>query len=300
MATRHQIVDTPSVAVLDAEIRRRYAIVVGREYSDVLSPTLGDGLSFLTEVVAGYINELLEAANVQANDVIPGPNSPYVDDQVALVGVTRRGGESDESLWGRRDDRLSGVSRVSLPARRRQVFGVPGVVDVTFDYQLDGSFLVYIVSSLDPPDAQLEGIPTLELREAVEASLNAEDSADIDQPFHARAPSALAYGVYLEVHHVAEDLVALEDQLRAVGLAFARAHRRLGGVVTQSHLYAAFSGVEHVMWVDGDLRVGNATHEQLTPADDATFYTCAAVVNFVGSVGEAKAGQVNIRLVEAK
>ena len=255
------------------------------------------------EAMARYISDERTEFNGLANDLLPGPDSPYLTQMVALLGITPEAGESNASLWTRRALALQQASLGSPVALEDLLTGsVAGVTDVGFITQPDGSQNVYLVSSLAPPSGTEQGTPTPEQNAAALALVNGGRARHIGRPFAVVAPTATLYSIVLTVSYLSAQTPVLGDLQSAVATAiggFVVASRKLGETVDLSNLYVAASvaGVDHV---DGDFYTDDLTMsnpvplEELDPADASVFYTCAETVNNVDDLASATTGQINL------
>lgn len=270
---------------------------------DVWDATDADGADLVFEAGGTYISDLRDEFNNAGNDLLPGPESPYLGDMVALVGVTREAGESNDSLWRRRGVKLTAPSLGSPVALRDLVvLSIDGAADVSFVTQNDGSQQVSLVSSLAPPAGQLGGIPTAEQNAALLALLNNGRSHHIGRDFSVATPTALAYTPVLTVYYYASetpDFAALQTRLADSLEAFVVSARRLGVPITRFDLYVA-AEVAGVTYVEGgfytdDITSGRPTElEILTPANKSTFYSCEAQVNHVANLAAGTNGEINL------
>ena len=270
---------------------------------DVWDATDADGADLVLEAAASYVSTLRTEFNDLGNELLPGPDSPYLADMVALLGITPEAGESNASLWSKRALVLTEASLGSPVALRDLLtLSVDGVADVSFVTQSDGSQNVYLVSELDPPSGENPGIPTTAQNAAALALMNNGRSRHVGRPFTVVGPTATLYSIVMTVYYYAgatPDVGALQTRLGESLEAFVVDSRRLGVALAQSNLYDA-ARVEGVSYVAGafytdSLQSGNPTPlELLDPADSSVFHTCAASVNTVAMLSAGADGEINL------
>ena len=273
------------------------------ETGDVWDATDADGAALVFEAMARYISDERTEFNGAANDLLPGPDSPYLAQMVALLGITPEAGESNASVWTRRALTLQEASLGSPVALKALLTGsVAGVTDAAFITQPDGSQNVYLVSSLAPPSAMEQGTPTAEQNTAALALVNGGRARHVGRPFAVVTPTAMVYSIVMTVSYLALETPVLGDLQAAVATAigeFVVASRKLGETVDLSNLYVAASvaGVDHV---DGDFYTDDITMpnpsplDELDPADASVFYTCAETANHVADLASGTNGQINL------
>ena len=296
------IIDRMTTEQLRATLRGLMSAFVLAETGDTWDADGADGAALVLEVAASYVSGLRTEFNDAAEDLLPAEDSPYLADMVALLGITAEAGESNASLWARRAVALTAPSLGSPVALRSLLtLSVDGVADVSFITQNDGSQNVYLVSSLDPPTGELEGVPTAAQNAAALALMNNGRSRHIGRPFTVVTPTATRYSIVLTVHYDAAavpDLPALQESVGDALEAFVIASRRLGVSVPLSGLYTA-AMVEGVSYVSGafytaDLNSNPAAMVLLDPTDDSIFYSCAAAVNNVDDLASGTDGEINL------
>ena len=111
-----------------------------------------------------------------------------LDDLVALVDLTRRGGESDAELRARVPLQLRGLSAYSEPGILDYAMGLPGVADASLVRGANYAITVYVQATGFEPS-------TPELRTMVQTALNAPAYKFIFQDYTAAAETRTAYTV---------------------------------------------------------------------------------------------------------
>ena len=278
------------------------AFVLART-GDTWDATDADGADLVFEATAKYVSDQRKEFDDAGNDLLPGPDSPYLGDMVTLLGITPTAGESDESLWARRAVALTQASLGSPVALRTLLTSsVDGAVDASFITQTDGSQKIYLVSSLAPPGGENPGIPTAAQNAAALALANNGRSRHVGRPYSVENPTATLYSVVMTVYYDAAatpDLAALQARVGDALKVFVVASRRLGASIARSNLEGA-AKVEGVSYVSGAMYTDDITMASpvalglLDPTDDSIFYTCTDEVNNVTDLSSGTNGEINL------
>ena len=298
-----EIIQQKTPAAILAKLNADTAEYVLEQTGDTLDFTNADGAALINEATAGYLADVYEEFDETASDLVPGPGSSHLDSMLALLGLTRKDGETDLAFWDRRLLTLQQASLASEDALRILALSIDGVADVSFTTQADGSNNVNLVSTFPPDTNDREGDPPAALRILVGNALNASNVKHVGDTFSVQATKGRPYGIYVKVFYYplnghTEHLLAFQERVKRAAQDFVVARRRLGKGITQSNLYTALE-IDGVAYVDGDLYVGPLINryrmEKLSPADSTGFFTCpAASVNVVAKRAAGTQGEINL------
>ena len=88
------IIDQMTTEQLRNALRGFMSAFVLARTGDTWDATDADGADLVFEAVAKYESDQRAEFDEAGNDLLPGPDSPFLADQVALLGITPRPGKA--------------------------------------------------------------------------------------------------------------------------------------------------------------------------------------------------------------